>query len=318
MEGLTDTCLEYIDAQLSENNVCEIMTRSITLKEDDVSSKCLRLVEDKTAQVVASSGFLDLSQEALLTILKSDRLQYDAEVHVIEACLKWADKNKGDQSERDVLGDCIFHIRYFQLTVEQFAKPFGKSPVFTREERDLFLLYLLLSEQEYGDKIRERGFNTMSRMPKFSRRGNVCSSIMTKVTYREEQICISAKTPVIIHGVSLYSGPEGFSHKVDVKITDKSSGTQLGEIQSTFTSTDQGIVPVWFTEGIRLDPETEYAIHATPPPGEPGCIMSSCSDTFKCPGADENLIKTSRIQCAAYDTRSFYGYISSITLVSTT
>ena len=311
LEGLTDKCMGYIDEQLSENNVCETMTKSFTFKEDDVCSKCLRLVEDKTAEVVATSGFLDLSQEALLTILKSDRLQYDAEVHVLEACMKWADTNKGDQSERDVLGDCVYQIRYFQLTGEQFAKPFGKSLVFTRKERDLFLCYLLIREEEYANKIREWGFNTMSRMQKLSRCEKVCTAYMYHIQ-KEEQISISAHTPVIIRGVSVYAGPKGFVHNVDVKMTDKSSGTQLGEIQSTFTSAKQGIVPVWFTEGIRLDPDTEYVIHATPPPAEQECFMSDCSDTFRCPGADENLIKTSQIQWAASG-----GYISSITFCST-
>ena len=298
LEGLTDICMEYIDDQLSENSVCAIMTKSITFQEEDVSSKCLCLVEEQTGQVVVSSDFLDLSQEALLTILKSDKLQYDAEGDVLAACLKWADKNKGDQSERDVLGDCVYQIRYLQLTGEQFAKQLGESLVLSTEERDLFFCYLHTRGQQYGKKMGQRGFNTVSRMLELSRSGSVLGSD-ENIAYKAEQIQISATTPVIIRGVSVYSGPKGFSHNVDVKITDKSSGTQLGEIQSTITSVKQGIVPVWFTEGIKLDPDTEYVIHATPPPGQPECIILGCSDTFNCPGAAKNIIETSQIEWAA-------------------
>ena len=305
--------MEYIDENLSVKYVCQMMTNSLKFKEDKVYSKCLPLIKNKTAEVVATTGFLDLSQEALLTILKSDRLKYDAEGDLLESCLKWADKNKGDQSERDVLDDCVYQIRYLQFTGEQFAKLLGKSLILSAEERDLFLCYLLTRDQEYGNN--ERGFNTMSRMHKWLRSGNVCSSL-TKLTYNKEQISISAKTPVIIRGVSFYSGPEGFSHKVDVKITNKSSGTQLGEIQSTFKSREQGIVPVWFTEGIRLDPDTEYVIHATPPPGKPECIFKT-RDTFKCAGTAGNIIKTSQIELVASEALSKYVYISSITFCST-
>ena len=296
LEGLTDICMEYIDEQLSEKSVCGIMTKSITFKEEDVSSKCLCLVEEKTAKVVASSGFLDLSQEALLTILKSDRLQYDAEGDVLEACLKWAHTNKGDQSDRDVLGDCVYQIRYLQLTGEQFVEQLGESLVLSAEERDLFLCYLFTRGQQYLKKTGQRGFNTEPRILELSRSGSVPILDMYFI-HNEEQIKISATTPVIIRGVSVYSGPKGFSHNVDVKITDKSSGTQLGEIQSTFTSVKQGIIPVWFTEGIKLDPDTEYVIHATPPPGQPECIIDYTDSHMS--GAAENIIKTSQIKWAA-------------------
>ena len=324
LEGLTDKCMEYIDEQLSENSVCEIMTKSLKFKEDDVSSKCLDLVEDTTSRVSGTSGFLDISQDALLTILKSDRLQYDAEGDVLAACLKWADKNKGDQSERDVLGDCVYQIRYLQLTREQFDKQLGESSVFTTEERDLFFCYLLTRDQDYGNKIRERGFNTISRMHKWSRSGYSCRSY-SQLTYKKEQISISTKIPVLIRGVSVYSGPKDFNHKVDMKITDNSSDAQLGEIQYTFTSAKQGIVPVWFTEGIRLDPETQYILHATPPPGQPECIIINADDSygaFKCSGAAKNIIKASRREWVTtnYALKSrniYYPYISSITFCST-
>ena len=129
-----------------------------------------------------------------------------------------------------------------------------------------------------------------------------------------EEIRLSVTAPVIFHGISVYSGPKDFVHNVAVKITDEPSGTQLGQIQSSFTSDNNDIVPVYLPEAIRLEPGT-YIVYATPPI-ETQCVITGCQSEFTGPTSG---VAASRLMWPADITYTgiAFGYIYSLHVCNT-
>ena len=64
-----------------------LLTHSLRFGENELVDKCLQLAASQTDQVLKSDGFLNISHEALLRILKCEQLPHDKEASVIEACL---------------------------------------------------------------------------------------------------------------------------------------------------------------------------------------------------------------------------------------
>ena len=316
LEGLTKKCTEYLENNISAANVCDLLTHSVRFGEKELVDKCLQLAASQTDQVLISDGFLNISHEALLRMLKYELLPDDKTVSVIEACLKWADKNKGELSERDVLGDCVYQLRFNKLTAQMFSKLVGSSSVLSGDEKNLFFCFSLTNDQEYKKKIHELGFNTSSRMMSLSASGSMFTDPYPKYTnpsyqcvvnFQMEEIRLSVTAPVIFHGISVYSGPKGFVHNIAVKITDEPSGTQLGQIQSSFTSDNNDIVPVYLSEAIRFEPGT-YIVYATPP-NETQCLISGYQSEFTGPTSNVEIFRRKGI-ATAYPTITL-GYIYS-------
>ena len=312
LEGLTNKCTEYIENNISVANVCDLLTHSLRFGEKELVDKCLQLAASQTDQVLISDGFLNISHEALLRMLEYELRPDDKEASVIEACLKWADKNKGELSEREVLGDCVYQMRFNTLTGQMFAKLVGSSTVLSGDEKNLFLCFSLTKDQEYNKKIHELGFNTTARLP--SLMSLSASGSMFTDPYgggvspiQTEEIHMLVTAPVIFHGISVYSGPKGFVHNVDVKITDAPSGTQRGQIQSSFTSDNNDIVPVYLPEDIRLEPGA-YIVYATPP-NDPPCLLIGCQSEFTGPTSNVKIFRRKGIATAF--PRITLGYIYS-------
>ena len=306
LEGLTNKCTEYLENNISAANVCDLLTHSLRFGEKELVDKCLQLAASQTDEVLKSDGFLNISHEALLCILKCELLPHDMEANVLEVCLKWADANKGELSDREVLGDCVYQIRFINLTGEMFTKLVGNSTVLSGDEKSLFFCFSLSKDQTYKKKIHELGFNTTSRVMSFSASGSVYNGPYGLSNVQTEQIRLTVTAPVIFHGISVYSGPKGFVHNVDVKITDQQSGTQLGQIQSSFTSDNNCIVPVYLSEAIRLEPGA-YTVNATPP-RNPQCLITGVQSQFTGPTSE---VATSRLKWAATSQRTnlSLGYI---------
>lgn len=138
---LAKKCIDYIQKDININDVCYFLNHSVHFEEEQLVNRCLDVCASNTAAVLQSQGFSELSQAALLTFLKHDHLAFDQEEAIIKACIGWAKKNQGGQSEtlREILADCVYQMRFFQLTSEKLVHILDDSSLLTVDEKLLFL-----------------------------------------------------------------------------------------------------------------------------------------------------------------------------------
>ena len=143
--ALTEKCRLFLDDELSEENVCLILTQAIMFDEEDLMEKCLKLIDRQTQEVFESEGFLHLDQRTLNLVLARDTL--DIEEHLVfQAVERWALTECGSQNletspenKRKVLGEALFLVRMPLMTAEQFTNgPYESGVLKLEESVDIF------------------------------------------------------------------------------------------------------------------------------------------------------------------------------------
>ena len=165
LDDLAKKCIDYIQKDININDVCYFLNHSVHFEEEQLVNRCLDVCASNTAAVLQSQGFSELSQAALLTFLKHDHLAFDQEEAIIKACIGWAKKNQGGQSEtlREILADCVYQMRFFQLTSEKLVHILDDSSLLTVDEKLLFLSGSLTKSKKHGKQLHDLGFVMHSR-----------------------------------------------------------------------------------------------------------------------------------------------------------
>ena len=270
LEELAAKCSHYLENSLQPNNVCDILKYSIQFGEEEFSKKCVTLFESNASTILESEGFINISYEALLTILKHDLLDPTQEGALIKACISWAEARKKVENKektlRDILGDCIYEMRFFHLTPEIFADIVGSNTILTEREKILFFLSGLTRKLTYGEQIHGLGFNTFSRCFRHDMLPGCNYSPIQRFQFvGEETISLTVTKPCSLLGVSVFSGHTGLKHDVDIELKEETDEDAVSRIQSTVTSQELGLIPFFFKEKVQLLPEKRYTLTAKPP-----------------------------------------------------
>ncbi|KAK2142515.1 hypothetical protein LSH36_945g00093, partial [Paralvinella palmiformis] len=325
LEDLVLKCNDYLENNINPSNVCEILNDGIRFGDEQLVTRCLHVCALNTAAVMASEGFGTMTHEALLTFLKYDHLASDQEESIIKACIGWAEKQNRRRNEpndvRAVLGDCTRQLRFFQLLPQRFVGAVGRSPLLTDTEKYLFVFYGLTKESDYGERIRELGFNVQSRCCPYERPGSYASVTAQPASYSgEETIRFSVGGHCTLLGISVNGGGRDYQHVVTVELKEETSDTAISIIQSTFASPGNGLVPLFFNENVRLNPEKQYILRAVPPTND-NCFFSA-SDTSYLTGKYPTAVclhykvSTYPARYQNYDIMHF-GYIKVFHLINT-
>ncbi|XP_019356953.1 PREDICTED: BTB/POZ domain-containing protein 19 isoform X2 [Gavialis gangeticus] len=89
LDDLRQLCVEFVMGTLSVETACEALQAGVTCGQADLQQRCLAFIEDNTQAVVGTRGFHELSEAALVPVLRSDRLTID-ETDLIAAVRGWA------------------------------------------------------------------------------------------------------------------------------------------------------------------------------------------------------------------------------------
>ncbi|XP_065833858.1 BTB/POZ domain-containing protein 19-like [Oscarella lobularis] len=113
LEDMARICVGYIRDSLSVDNVCEAIQAALTYCQDDLARECLTLIDGDPDAVFRSRGFTEMSEEALIYILQSDKLMAD-EGEILKAVKEWATVNSvvSGESMGDLCKHAIEHVRF--------------------------------------------------------------------------------------------------------------------------------------------------------------------------------------------------------------
>ncbi|XP_069498453.1 BTB/POZ domain-containing protein 19 isoform X3 [Ambystoma mexicanum] len=122
LEDLRKLCVQFITETLTVEMACEALQAAVTYGQDDMKKQCLSCIEGATQGVVKTQSFRELSDQALLTVLRSDRLTID-EVELVRAVREWAHVNSAvlDTPVPEVAADVVKELRLFLLSPEELT-----------------------------------------------------------------------------------------------------------------------------------------------------------------------------------------------------
>lgn len=160
--------INWFTKNLTPTNVCFAYQLAIATNNEDLMNLCEGNIAVYTTSVFAADSFVRCNQIVLKQILEMENLQCD-EATVFRACLDWAahackknnlDENKGENM-REMLGDCLYLIRFGAMKTMVFAE-FAQSheSLFTPEE--LVELFFATTTGKY--KSNKFKFNARSPM----------------------------------------------------------------------------------------------------------------------------------------------------------
>jgi hypothetical protein len=141
LSGLVKQCSDFLQNNIDETNVCQIIEHAILYQMNPLQERCLAFIVENALSVLSSQAFMELSHATLLNILKRDELPMD-EIDVFKTAVKWAEhkcKSKPGQNMHDQLGEALFEIRFPNIPIEDFARVVTPSGILTKEE--LLTLY---------------------------------------------------------------------------------------------------------------------------------------------------------------------------------
>ena len=82
----------YLINNLHVNNACDAMQAAVTYGQEGLRDKTLKYIEENTSSVFRSKSFHEMSEDAMIEILRSDKLQID-EPEILACIREWATVN---------------------------------------------------------------------------------------------------------------------------------------------------------------------------------------------------------------------------------
>ena len=139
--NLEEVCLQYLHTFMTSENVCTILETVKLYDEEELYKKSMAFIEENGKSVLESEGFLNLSHQTLMDIVKSNNLMVK-EDDIFIAINTWAEHQCKEQgipvtpaAKREALGDVIKHIRFPCLSQKAIAITVSQSGLLTVEEQ---------------------------------------------------------------------------------------------------------------------------------------------------------------------------------------
>lgn len=92
LDGLRRLCVRYMLDTMTDEVVCAQLQCAAVHGQEDLLQRCISYIEGKTTEVLKTSCFLELSDQAMGVILRSENLEAD-EMEILNAVKRWAAAN---------------------------------------------------------------------------------------------------------------------------------------------------------------------------------------------------------------------------------
>ncbi|XP_060557021.1 BTB/POZ domain-containing protein 3-like isoform X2 [Ruditapes philippinarum] len=203
---LVQYCADFLCTILSPTNACDILTHAILYELVSLRDICCSFIDNNVA-VLKSNGFLDLSEAALLYILKGDTF-YVKEEDIIEAADKWSRKKLDERgleqngaNIRKIMGQAFYQLRIPTLTNKSLVESVSRKGYLSVEEYSDISAFI-----NNVDGIRVATNSCIVRIPE---RESIISHITHGIKEISDQISIvfeiCVKKDVLLRTFTLYT-----------------------------------------------------------------------------------------------------------------
>ncbi|XP_048245932.1 BTB/POZ domain-containing protein 6-like isoform X3 [Haliotis rufescens] len=229
--GLEKQCEEFCLQSLSPSNACLFLQQADLFDKEDLKERALKVIKSNAEVSVASEGFCELSKECLKLILKEDDMRVD-EICIFRSVMSWAEtecRRQGREvtpdEKRDVLGECLFLIRFPDIPEVKFATIVCNEGILSDNHAFMFLRKYSIGDldiQPFCDISRKSPVYNLSRLPPDQEPHETHYS-----TYLRDALYISCDASVHLTGLSMYAGKLADKVAVDIVVTDIDDKTLL-------------------------------------------------------------------------------------------
>jgi hypothetical protein len=221
---------------------------------------------------MVSEDFLNLNQDALFTILQNDDIRLKTEAEVFHCCINWAkhqhlnESREGDML-RDIMGKCLFQIRFITMSSKEFAECVGRSSVLSSEEKVVIFCHIATGKEK--ENLQKMGFNVSHRNKRLNDfpmwlRFHDCGRDDVRWHYEGELDAIAFKTDqdVIVHGVCVYGGYfKGDTHTAEIKVYDAVLEKWVAhKCKDLVSDGTDSLISVFFDEPVKLQEHFWHAV----------------------------------------------------------
>ncbi|XP_041361734.1 BTB/POZ domain-containing protein 2-like [Gigantopelta aegis] len=285
--NLQDQCLRFLDTSMTTDNVCVILEQAKLFDEKPLYEKAMEFINENGTSVLKSPGFLDLSRESVLDVVKSDDLDIEEE-DVFVAVNTWAERQCQKQgtaatpgAKREALGPVIKHVRFPCLSQEFIVKTVHPSGVLTSKEHISVLHHSICPDILPGGFCGEpRHCKTEKLVYRFRTK----TLLVWSHGNRHDAISLKCNKTIRLRGFMLYGPHSGKreSYDISARLMDENN-TILTELKTTtqVQMDEREMFPVYFPDIVKVKPNTLHTI----------CVQYVGPDTW-C--GDQLCVKESR------------------------
>lgn len=136
---LTSFCESFIIRKINEKNCLFVLNKCSEFKMTLINTICMHFIVKQT-NLLKSPDFLEINQETLDIILKSDKLTI-TEMELYRIVLSWSEKNclknnipVNPENMRLALGSAISNIRFASMNIKEFSECSDSNSILTQQE----------------------------------------------------------------------------------------------------------------------------------------------------------------------------------------
>ena len=272
--NLVDHCRAFLESNISEGTVCDIMENARFFNMTDLHAKCLKFIFQSPCyarNVFKSSGFIRCSRDGIESIIKDDKLPLEEEI-IYQSLIRWAEhrckKERAGSPKpvqiRKALGSLIFHVRFPLMSFESFWKDAGENEILSAEEKSQ------ISRLIAGNIVKNTVFVTTPRLGK----GSVISitrAIKNQVMIRcgmstfgelryTDAIDFKVNKPIFLHGLQMYgSARVPYTYDIEVDILSKTK-TVLSHVPTKTITESTEIFQIHLDHPCTISPNKTYTV----------------------------------------------------------
>ncbi|XP_048245936.1 BTB/POZ domain-containing protein 6-like isoform X2 [Haliotis rufescens] len=266
--GLETECEEFCLQSLLPTNACLFLQQADLFDKEDLKERALKVIKSNAEVSVASEGFCELSKECLKLILKADDMRVN-EICIFRSVMSWAEaecRRQGrevtPEEKREVLGECLFLIRFHAISEVIFATTVCNEGILSDAHVIMLLRKYSISHldiQPFCDISRMPPFYNLSRLPPDEK----YHEINNFDKYRRDALYISCDASVHLTGLSVYAGSQEGKVYVDIVVTDSDNKTLLQHHQDLDVTKGQLSDVVMFPSPLSVSKGKKIKIKVT-------------------------------------------------------
>ncbi|KAF0298472.1 BTB/POZ domain-containing protein 2 [Amphibalanus amphitrite] len=147
---LVEHCTKFLWKDLEPHNVCRAYEFAKLFEEPVLMEKCMKIITQQTAKVIATSAIEDVEHASLIAILEQDYLNITSELDIFNVLVRWSRKECQRRplevnavNQRMVLGDALYRVRYLTMNATTFANGPAVSGLLSPEESLAIVMNIL-------------------------------------------------------------------------------------------------------------------------------------------------------------------------------
>lgn len=285
LQGLSDLCFKYLDAEMNTDNVCRVMEQAHIYNENGLYDKCLRFVSANGNEVIVKPAFGELCPECVEKIIRQNDLNAD-EDKVYEGCIIWANaecrrqkKQPNDETRRDMLGDLLYLIRFPTMDIAYFTHKVSLGNVLTNDETLSIFQYFHGEVQQLPNRFNKKPRHRIAqknrepaepvkisdyrKTPSKERILRVARFSSCNGEWKQngppDAISFSVSRTIILYGVQIYGTARGQEmYTVKLFIYDDLKEEVRKTDATIYTNSSKQKYDVYLSEPVRVPPRRNF------------------------------------------------------------